>query len=102
MRHDPIIELMEKRWTAAEEAESLTLELVALTLSCARSALQLVTAQRHARDAADELADALAKESSARLCKILALEAAARGKKPEKDVELPRRRAKKGAKRGPQ
>jgi hypothetical protein len=72
-----ILKLMKVRWTAADEAERLTLQTVALTL-------RLVTAQRHARDAADALADALAKESSARLVTIMRLE------------HPPKRRAKKG------
>ncbi|GEM_PF-2489323 len=84
MKKNAIIDLMKVRWDSADEAESLTLELATLTLRCARVTLNLVAAQRHARDAADTLADALAKESSARLVTIMRLE------------HPPKRRAKKG------
>ncbi len=85
-----ILDLMERRWAAADEAESLALQT-------AINALQLVTAQRHARESADALADALTKESGTRLCKILQLENPG---PPSRDISRPKRRARKGEKRG--
>jgi hypothetical protein len=55
-----ILKLMKIRFDAAEEVGILT--------------ARLVVAQRAARDTANALADALMRESSGRLCKILALE----------------------------
>ena len=81
-----ILELMKRRWAAAEEVEALTVRLSA--------------AQRAARDTADALSDALSRESGERLCTILALEAAARRKTPGKDVSLPGRRVQRGRKHG--
>jgi hypothetical protein len=81
-----ILELMKLSFDATEEVESVTARLVA--------------AHRFQRTAAGALSDALMRESSARLCKILTLEAAARRKAPkEKDVPLPGRLTKGGKKR---
>jgi hypothetical protein len=78
MKKHTILKLMRRRWTAAEKVESLT--------------ARLVIAQRAARNAADALSDALAKESGARLVRIIALE------HPPKSG---RRKASKGAKDTP-
>ena len=75
MRHDPILELMKRRWAAAEEVESLTARLVA--------------AQGAARASADALADALSREARRLLVALLAAE------------HKPRGRVKKGANGGP-
>jgi hypothetical protein len=69
-----ILELMKLNFDATEEVESITARLVA--------------AHRFQRTAAGALSDALMRESSARLCKILALE------------NPPKRRARKGEKHG--
>lgn len=78
MRHDPILELMKRRWTAAEEVESLTERLAA--------------AQRVARASADALFDAQTKKANRLLCELMQAENRPRGKG--------RPGARKGAKRG--
>jgi hypothetical protein len=69
---DTILDLMRARWAAAEEVEAIT--------------ARLMLAQRAQRDTADQLADALGKESNARLVTIMRLE------------HPPKKRGKKGPK----
>lgn len=64
-----ILELMKLSFDATEEVESVTVRLVA--------------AHRFQRTAAGALSDALMRESSGRLCKILALENPVKSKAPK-------------------
>jgi hypothetical protein len=75
------------------DLESAHFEMLAEITSLAR---RLALLARASQTIALGLAEARGRESSARLCTILRMEAAARLKKPGKDVSLPGRRARKG------